>query len=336
MSGYLAPVEFLKRKHAKYLIKLLQTLPSDLSEYDFSRLTIAFFAISGLDLLNCLHDLSKQTKLEAIEWIYRVQVTGAGPRSGFQPSTTIPKDAPEFRCGHLTMTYVALSTLLILEDDLARVDKKSIIEGVKACQNLDGSFKAIITGSESDMRFLYCACCISVILNDWSGIDKAKAIDYILKSISYDGAIGQGPGLESHGGSTFCAVASLFLMNELHNVLTNDQLNRLTKWCIMRQDLGFHGRPGKPSDSCYSFWLGATLQMLDAYKFSDREDNRTFLLNCQCDRFGGFAKNVQCEVDPLHTYLCLCSLSLLGETDLCTLHAALNISDRAYTRLLTK
>ncbi|XP_076623066.1 geranylgeranyl transferase type-1 subunit beta [Colletes latitarsis] len=335
MSEYIAPVKFSKRDHANYLIKLLQTLPSDLSDYDSSRLTIAFFAISGLDLLNCLDYLSEQTQFEAVEWIYRLQVTGAGPRSGFQPSTAIPKDAPEFQCGHLTMTYVALATLLTLKDNLVRVDKRSIIEGVKACQNLDGSFKAIVTGSESDMRFLYCACCISMILNDWSGVDKAKAIDYILKSISYDGAIGQGPGLESHGGSTFCAVASLFLMNELH-ILTNDQLNRLRRWCIMRQDLGFHGRPGKPSDSCYSFWVGATLKMLDAYKFSDREDNRTFLFNCQCDRYGGFAKNVHCEVDPLHTYLCLCSLSLLKETDLCTLHPALNISDRAYAHLLLK
>lgn len=183
MSAYVLPSEFSNRDHAKYLIKVLQILPSDFESYDSSRLTIAFFAILGLDLLNSLHDLSKETKLEAIEWIYRLQVTGAGPRSGFQPSTTIPKDIPEFQCGHLAMTYVGLATLLILEDDLVRVDKKSIIEGVQACQNPDGSFKALITGSESDMRFLYCACCISMILNDWSGIDKAKAIDYILKSI---------------------------------------------------------------------------------------------------------------------------------------------------------
>ncbi|XP_006612654.1 geranylgeranyl transferase type-1 subunit beta isoform X2 [Apis dorsata] len=248
------PSQLATKKHAKYFQRLLQIMPNCSAEFDCSRLAVAFFAISGLDILNCLNDLSEETKLEAINWIYRLQVTGAGPRSGFQPSTTIPKDAPKYQCGHLAMTYIGLVTLLILGDDLSRVDKKSIIEGMRACQNPDGSFTAIITGCESDMRFLYCACCISIILNDWSGIDKTKAIDYILKSISYDGAMGQGPGLESHGGSTYCAVASLFLMNELHNVLTNDQLNRLKRWCLMRQDSGFHGRPGKPSDTCYSFW----------------------------------------------------------------------------------
>lgn len=177
------PSQLATKKHAKYFQRLLRIMPNCSAEFDCSRLAVAFFAISGLDILNCLNDLSEETKLEAINWIYRLQITGAGPRSGFQPSTTIPKDAPKYQCGHLAMTYIGLVTLLILGDDLSRVDKKSIIEGMRACQNPDGSFTAIITGCESDMRFLYCACCISIILNDWSGIDKTKAIDYILKSI---------------------------------------------------------------------------------------------------------------------------------------------------------
>ena len=326
--------QLAKEKHAKYFQRILQIMPSDLADHDCSRLTIAFFAISGLDILNCLNDITNETKSEAIDWIYGLQITGAGPRSGFQPSTTIPKDATKYQCGHIAMTYLGLVNLLILGDDLSRVDKKSIIEGMQACQNPDGSFSAMTMGSESDIRFLYCTCCISTILNDWSGMDKTKAIDYILKSISYDGAMGHGPGLESHGGSTFCAVASLFLMNELHNVLTQDQLNRLRRWCLMRQNSGFHGRPGKPFDTCYSFWVGATLQLLDVNKFSDPDENRTFLLGTQNYITGGFAKFADCQPDPLHTYFGLCGLSLLGESNLCVMNAALNISDRAYKHLL--
>ncbi|XP_026667894.1 geranylgeranyl transferase type-1 subunit beta isoform X2 [Ceratina calcarata] len=288
----------------------------------------------GLDILNCLNDLSEDTKLRAIDWVYMLQVTGAGPRSGFLPSPTIPKDASKYQCGHLAMTYIGLVTLLILGDDLSRVDRKSIIEGMRSCQNLDGSFTAAVIGCESDMRFLYCACCVSMILNDWSGINKTKAIDYILKSISYDGAMGQGPGLESHGGSTFCAVASLFLMNELHNVLSHDQLSRLRRWCLMRQDSGFHGRPGKPSDTCYSFWIGATLRMLEVNGLSDPDKNRAFLLANQDIVTGGFAKFADCPPDPVHTYLGLCGLSLLEEPGLSIMNAALNISDRAYKHLL--
>ncbi|KZC05390.1 PREDICTED: geranylgeranyl transferase type-1 subunit beta [Dufourea novaeangliae] len=328
------PPQLAMKKHAKYFQSILQMIPSDWESYDDSRIAIAFFAISGLDVLNCLNYLSKETKLEAIDWIYRQQLVGIGPRSGFRPSIMVPKNIPNYQCGHLAMTYLALGSLLILEDDLSKVDKKSILEGMRACQKPDGTFSAVLMGGESDMRFLYCACCISAILNDWSGMDKARAIDYILNSISYDGAIGQGPGLESHGGSTFCAVASLCLMNELHNVLTNDQLNRLRRWCLMRQDSGFHGRPGKPSDTCYSFWVGATLQLLDFNKFPDPEKNRAFVLTTQNGIIGGFAKFAKCQPDPHHTYLGLCGLSLAGETGLSIVNAALNITDRAYKHLL--
>ena len=63
------------------------------------------------------------------------------------------------------------------------------------------------------------------------------------------------------GGSTFCAVASLELMNRLDTTMTDPQLNRLKRWCIFRQQSGFQGRPNKPVDTCYSFWVGATLQV---------------------------------------------------------------------------
>jgi geranylgeranyl transferase type-1 subunit beta len=49
------------------------------------------------------------------------------------------------------------------------------------------------------MRFLFCACAISYILNDWSGIDIPKAVLFIIKSQNYDGAFGTNPNLESHG-----------------------------------------------------------------------------------------------------------------------------------------
>lgn len=172
-----------KIQHAKYFKRFLNILPNQAAVHDSIRLTIAFFALSGLDVLNSLEPIDDKKRSEAIEWIYRLQVTGAGPRSGFQGSTSVPNEASKYQIGHLAMTYLGLASLITLGDDLGRVDKSSIIEGVRACQNEDGSFAAILTGSESDMRFVYCACCISAILNDWSGVDKRKAIEYIRQSI---------------------------------------------------------------------------------------------------------------------------------------------------------
>ena len=39
------------------------------------------------------------------------------------------------------------------------------------------------------MRFLFCACAISYMLNDWSGVDVDRAIKFIKNCRSYDGAI---------------------------------------------------------------------------------------------------------------------------------------------------
>ncbi|KAK0181365.1 hypothetical protein PV327_003657 [Microctonus hyperodae] len=331
--GRTMPVELDKKRHAYYLKRILQVMPSKMAQYDSNRLMFAFFAISGLDVLNCLDMINETEKTAAIEWIYGRQVSNAGAKSGFQPSTMISDQTPDYQCGYLPMTYTGLATLLTLGDDLSRVDKKSIIEGVKACQNSNGCFMAMITDSECDMRFLYCACCVSAILDDWSGVDRARAIDYIIKSISYDGAMGQGPELESHGGSTFCAVASLYLMNELDRVLSNDQLERLRRWCLMRQNDGFQGRPGKPSDTCYSFWIGATLHLLNVANLTDPEENREFILSTQDNIIGGFSKFYDTHSDPLHTYLGLCGLSLLEYPELQSINAALNISSRAYAHL---
>nr|TKS16813.1 hypothetical protein D5086_0000016440 [Populus alba] len=43
-------------------------------------------------------------------------------------------------------------------------------------------------------------------------MDGEKTKEYILKWQSYDGGFGMIPGSESHGGGTYCAVASLHLM----------------------------------------------------------------------------------------------------------------------------
>ena len=78
---------------------------------------------------------------------------------------------------------------------------------------------------------------------------------------SYEGAIGQGPNLEAHGGSTYCAIASLVLMKQLETSFSAIELKKLRQWCLLRQQSGFQGRPNKPVDTCYSFWVGATLQV---------------------------------------------------------------------------
>lgn len=51
---------------------------------------------------------------------------------------------------------------------------------------------------------------------------KENILSYYVKN--YDGAMGQAPGQESNGGGTYCAVASLALMDRLDDIPNMDLL----------------------------------------------------------------------------------------------------------------
>lgn len=80
--------------------------------------------------------------------------------------------------------------------------------------------------------------------------------------------------MESHGGTTFCAVAALKLSDQL-DVLSPKVIEQIKRWLIFRQEDGFNGRPNKPVDTCYSFWIGSTLKILDAFHLTNFQENRT-------------------------------------------------------------
>ncbi|XP_068127776.1 geranylgeranyl transferase type-1 subunit beta isoform X1 [Hyperolius riggenbachi] len=335
---------FLPDRHVRYFQRSLQALPEQCASLETSRLTIAFFALSGLDMLDSLNVLNK---VEIVEWIYSLQVLPTEDKSnisrcGFRGSSCLgllfnPSKGHgiyhPYDSGHIAMTYTALCSLLILGDDLSRVNKEACLAGLRALQLPDGSFCAVPEGSENDMRFVYCASCICYMLSDWSGMDMEKSIEYIRRSMTYENALGQGAGLEAHGGSTFCGIASLCLMGKLKDVFSERELNRIRRWCIMRQQNGYHGRPNKPVDTCYSFWVGATLRLLDIFKYTNFEKNRNFILSTQDRLVGGFAKWPDSHPDALHAYFGICGLSLMGESGINEIHPALNVSLKTFKHL---
>ena len=53
-------------------------------------------------------------------------------------------------------------------------------------------------------------------MKDFSYINVEKALEFVLKCQNCtDGAFGLSPELESHGGATFCAVASIKIVERL-------------------------------------------------------------------------------------------------------------------------
>jgi len=56
-----------------YFLGLLQVLPGRYASLDTNRMTMAFFGISGLDLLSALDDV-RIPRQDMIEWIYALQI----------------------------------------------------------------------------------------------------------------------------------------------------------------------------------------------------------------------------------------------------------------------
>lgn len=307
-------------------------------------MTIAFFSVSGLDVLDHLDTLSADQRTHIVNWIYRHQVA---PKStdpvqcgGFLGSSTLNikgymdvNAADQYQWGHLAMTYTAIAILLALGDDLSRLDRAAIVRGVAATQREDGSFSATVEGSEQDMRFVYCAACICTMLDDWGTVDKRRMKAYILSSVRYDYGISQHQEMESHGGTTFCALAALQMSGQLMELPTVT-VERIKRWLVMRQSDGFQGRPNKLVDTCYSFWIGASLKILGVFDLTDATENRKYIMSTQEKLTGGFSKWPGSLADPFHAYFGLCGLSFLEEPGLLPINPCLNISERSYQRML--
>lgn len=74
------------------------------------------------------------------------------------------------------------------------------------------------------------------------------------------------------------------------DLLKDKQKTNIAEWCLKLQNSGFQGRPEKDPDSCYSFWIGATLTLLNSYHFIDDKQNRIFLESTHDRLYGGFGK----------------------------------------------
>ncbi|KAH9574881.1 hypothetical protein CY35_01G082600 [Sphagnum magellanicum] len=340
--------------HVEYFKTMLQELPSPYEAQDTNRLVLAYLAVSALDLLNALHQVVAK---DIIDWVYGLQVlplNGDGNSTfedealyGFRGSTSIGLHfsscgAPPllYDGGHMAVTYSALAILRILGDDFSSVARKSVLKSVRALQQIDGSFCPVHLGAEKDVRFSFCAAAICMMLDDREAMDLEKVLEYVLSCQSYDGGFGLCPGLEPHGGATYCAVATLKLVGQLTPKSKNGDKfvallpghESLIGWCLRRQTEtgGFQGRANKEADSCYAFWVGGSLQMLGGYNLCDKASLRSFLLSCQT-KYGGFSKYPPTLgqtgfPDLLHSYYSICGFSLLEEPGLKSLCCELGIS----------
>ncbi|KAL0960955.1 hypothetical protein HGRIS_005955 [Hohenbuehelia grisea] len=308
--------------HAAHATRCLSGLPGSQTDIDASRVALVFYCLGSLDLLGLLDSkVPELDRQEWTEWLWEQQTRGPFG-TGFKPGSFMTSrpdqegsaDESNYNCPHIIMTYTAMLSLAILRDDFSRLDRRGITSFLRSCQKDDGSFSTTPQSTDSDLRTVYCAFAISSMLNDWSGMDVGRAIAFIDSCRTYEGGYGQSPFCEAQGGTTYTAIASLYLApqgNSNGEHLTAAQREQTIRWLVSNQQTsgGFRGRTAKEADACYCFWCGGALQILGEPDLVNRTSLANFMARCQF-KYGGISKAPGENPDPYHTYLSLAALSM--------------------------
>ncbi|KDN52829.1 hypothetical protein K437DRAFT_231594 [Tilletiaria anomala UBC 951] len=308
-------MEMDQAKHVSFWLRHLRMLPTPYQSADTQRMTIGYFCLSALDVLSAVEShLLKTEREELADWVYEQQIPPAmgGGFRGSPTAGTVPSTSQHAfttgAMGHLAMTYTALLTLAILRDDFGRLNIEGLHALLAISQQADGSFTAGPSQVECDVRFTFCAFAIAQMAGCWDAVDIDQALRFLARCRNYDGGFSQAPMQESHGGSSYCAIAAFKLADRIDFIT---ELPSLRRWLISRQQVGtgFNGRSEKPVDTCYSFWCGASLAMVGADEMIDRSADIRWLLGNQ-SRIGGFAKVAGEAPDAMHSYMGTAALAL--------------------------
>ena len=276
-------------KSLKYCKKHLQLMPNAYQKSIHSYSTIVQFVVNLYSLLNKLQDT--ETKINF-------------PISAL--NTTWPHDW--IQCTSTSSIYAHLTIIYNLELPIPT----ELLH--KYLHEIDFHFgKFNNYDQQYDLRFFY--CCLSslklisliqpLLLNETNAViekHRFMASSYIHSCQSYHGGYANsvnGIVMEPHAGYTYCAIAALCLLKEAP---TNKW--KLIKWLVLRQqkDGGLQGRINKPSDTCYSFWITASLEMIKGKHYLNLGKLNDFMVG-SASALGGFGKTAAEYPDPLHSYL---------------------------------
>ena len=221
---------------------------------------------------------------------------------------------------HLAPTYAAVNALCILGTEAAYkvVDREKLVSWMNKLRLEDGSFLMHEDG-EVDIRGVYCALSAARLTNIFSPDLFKNTAQWVLSCQTYEGGFGGEPGMEAHGGYSFCGFASLILLGQGH--LCN--IDNLLRWAVNRQmrlEGGFQGRTNKLVDGCYSFWQGGIFPLIHLMLSKTNECPKELLFNgthlqeylliCCQDVRGGLIDKPGKSRDFYHTCYTLSGLSV--------------------------
>lgn len=292
--------------HLKFTEKYLsKPLPPPFYVYDANHLWMVYWLLNPNVILGG-EPVSDEMKKEVSTKIQTLIIdNGKGGIAG----------GPEGQIGHAASTYAALLLLVLVSDfeTLAGI-RENLYNWFLSLKHPDGSF-AMHEGGERDVRSTYCVLVAASLLNFGTPELLQNTREWISSCQTYEGGFAGVPDAEAHGGYTFCAVASFFLLGTKSG---DFDIDRLLRWLVARQHLlegGFSGRTNKLVDGCYSFWVGAVFCLMEVLtgekSLFNRTSLKTYIQNCcQELQHGGLRDKPGKSPDFYHTNYTLCGLSI--------------------------
>ncbi|TAQ90498.1 hypothetical protein B7494_g1197 [Chlorociboria aeruginascens] len=347
------------RRHVKYWQRCLKSLlPTQYTSTDSSRMTLALFILSALDLLGEGPDtFPTEERDRCLAWILKCQ----HPHGGFSGSTNhrypdvFYEDGVDIEPANLPATYFAIMSLGLV-GGLDAVRRAECLRWLRRLQRPDGSFGEWVLkdgkiGGGMDMRYCYCAIAVRWVLGgdglgEGEDIDVDKLVDHIRSGQTYDGGLSESSEHEAHALSilgrlpprTTTSVISQ-PPNSSETILPGlTNLPATIRWLVSRQIdysdgtdentveedpstvqmkemvgiykysniqnaseladiiphdpefIGFNGRCNKRADTCYSFWVAASLSILGEAQVLNAELTQQFLFAKTQHLIGGFGK----------------------------------------------
>ena len=298
-----------RRKHEAFLTKGLQHLSESYECLDASRPWLCYWILHSLELLSI--DIPEDLVPKIAQFLGKCQCPDGGFAGG--PGQQ----------AHLAPTYAAVNALCILgsEEAYTVIDRPALQKYLMKMRTPEGAFK-MHEGGEVDIRGAYCAASAARLTNVATEALFDGTAEWIVTCQTYEGGFSGAPGLEAHGGYSFCGLAALVMLG--HERLCD--VSALLRWTAMRQmsfEGGFQGRTNKLVDGCYSFWQAGAFPLIHMILAKENDgglsaDNwmfhqgalQEYILICCQHPGGGLVDKPGKPRDFYHTCYCLSGLSV--------------------------
>ncbi|KAL8773118.1 MAG: hypothetical protein Q9209_001794 [Squamulea sp. 1 TL-2023] len=333
--------------------------------WDPSNIAATYFALASLAILG--DDMGRVKRKKCLSWLKRLQLSDGtfGEALGSEGEAHSGRDMRFCYCAAAIRWILAGGTGEEDED----IDVDGLVRFIKASQTYEGGF-ANGPFHEAHAGWTYCALGALSLLGKlqsspnpsrptqvWPSEDSVKQMLRWLVCLQTP-VLQEEDSLNSHATEVMAGV-------ELDNGAQQTKPVEATQVVSPEDPLidgvgaeplydelrwaGLTGRCNKAADTCYTFWTGGSLAMLNSIHLLDQEALRRYLLEKTQHRIGGFGKlagdvpgrgvNASSIVpslsrlDIMHSCLGLAGLAGMGEPDLEPYDPSLCLSIKAKQRL---